>query len=87
MHGPLCRPAGIKRGKNVYVANCVEGKCRLYLHSNSDILISELYPVVIGNVFAVTSLRDIYSRMPSELRKFLNERPCPALVAAGFWGE
>ena len=78
---------GIPHGKNVHIARCIEGITQLHLHSNGDILISELcHPVVIGNVFAGTSLRDIYARMPPELREYLDRRPCPALAAAGFSG-
>lgn len=76
---------GLNRGKRVHVANCVEGRCQLHLHANGDILISELcYPVMIGNVFEGTSLKNIYIDMPKPLRKYLEARPCPALAAAGF---
>ncbi|MGG6313698.1 radical SAM protein [Paenibacillus macerans] len=66
----------------VYFSHCIEGKKQLHLHGNGDILISELcYPVIIGNIYEGTSLKEIYAQMPAELKHFLEMEPCPALEA------
>ncbi|WP_068786569.1 radical SAM protein [Paenibacillus phocaensis] len=63
----------------VYFSRCIEGRKQLHLHGNGDILISELcYPVVIGNVYRGTSLKDLFTHMPSALKHFLDTEPCPA---------
>lgn len=63
----------------VYFSRCIEGKKQLHLHGNGDVLISELcYPVVIGNIYHGTSLKDLFTHMPSSLKYFLNTEPCPA---------
>lgn len=73
---------GFKEQPGVYFANCIEGMKQLHLHGNGDILISELcHPVIIGNIYSGTSLRDIYTQMPPALSDYLERRPCPALDA------
>ncbi|MDU4696695.1 MAG: radical SAM protein [Paenibacillus sp.] len=63
----------------VYFSRCIEGKKQLHLHGNGDILISELcYPVVIGNVYQGTSLKELFHQMPPALKHFLDTEPCPA---------
>lgn len=73
---------GFKEQPGVYFPNCIEGKKQLHLHGNGDLLISELcYPVVIGNIYQGTSLKDLYQNMPAPLADFLDKQPCPALNA------
>lgn len=73
---------GFKEQPGVYFPHCIEGMKQLHLHGNGDILISELcHPVIIGNIYNGTSLRDIYSSMPAPLEQYLEKRPCPALDA------
>lgn len=73
---------GFKEQPGVYFPNCIEGKKQLHLHGNGDVLISELcYPVVIGNIYKGTSLKDLYQNMPQPLTDFLERQPCPALDA------
>lgn len=73
---------GFREQPGVYFPHCIEGKTQLHLHGNGDILISELcHPVVIGNIYKGTSLKDIYKPMPVELERFLDRQPCPALDA------
>lgn len=70
---------GFREQPGVYFSHCIEGKTQLHLHGNGDILISELcHPVVIGNIYNGTSLKDIYNPMPAELERFLDRQPCPA---------
>ncbi|WP_019636826.1 radical SAM protein [Paenibacillus fonticola] len=73
---------GFKEQPGVYFPHCIEGKKQLHLHGNGDILISELcHPVIIGNIYKGTSLRDIYTDMPAALKDFLDREPCPAREA------
>lgn len=73
---------GFKEKPGVYFSHCIEGMKQLHLHGNGDILISELcHPVIIGNIYKGTSLKDIYSNMPAPLERYLDKRPCPALDA------
>ncbi|MDT3426994.1 MoaA/NifB/PqqE/SkfB family radical SAM enzyme [Paenibacillus forsythiae] len=70
---------GFREQPGVYFAHCIEGKKQLHLHGNGDILISELcHPVIIGNIYEGTSLKDIYQPMPAPLEQFLDRQPCPA---------
>lgn len=73
---------GFEEQPGVYFPHCIEGKKQLHLHGNGDILISELcHPVIIGNIYNGTSLKDLYSNMPAPLAQFLDKQPCPALDA------
>lgn len=73
---------GFEEQPGVYFPHCIEGKKQLHLHGNGDILISELcHPVIIGNIYNGTSLKDLYSNMPAPLAEFLDKQPCPALDA------
>lgn len=73
---------GFQEQPGVYFPHCIEGKKQLHLHGNGDILISELcHPVIIGNIYEGTSLKDLYSSMPQHLAEFLDKQPCPALDA------
>ncbi|MEK5253791.1 radical SAM protein [Paenibacillus sp. FSL F4-0125] len=73
---------GFEEQPGVYFPHCIEGKKQLHLHGNGDILISELcHPVIIGNIYQGTSLKDLYSNMPAPLAQFLDKLPCPALDA------
>lgn len=73
---------GFEEQPGVYFPHCIEGKKQLHLHGNGDILISELcHPVIIGNIYQGTSLKDLYSNMPAPLAQFLDKLPCPALEA------
>ena len=73
---------GLEEQPGVYFPHCIEGKKQLHLHGNGDILISELcHPVIIGNIYNGTSLKDLYSNMPLPLSEFLDKQPCPALDA------
>ncbi|QDY84781.1 radical SAM protein [Paenibacillus polymyxa] len=73
---------GFKEQPGVYFSNCVDGKKQLHLHGNGDILICELcHPVVIGNIYNGTSLKDIYKNKPKQLQEFLDKLPCPAYDA------
>lgn len=73
---------GFEEQPGVYFPHCIEGKKQLHLHGNGDILISELcHPVIIGNIYNGTSLKDLYSNMPAPLTQFLDKQPCPALDA------
>ncbi|MNI85650.1 hypothetical protein D3C73_1426630 [compost metagenome] len=73
---------GFQEQPGVYFPHCIEGKKQLHLHGNGDILISELcHPVIIGNIYKGTSLKDLYSDMPAPLSDFLDKLPCPALDA------
>ncbi|MDQ0086966.1 MoaA/NifB/PqqE/SkfB family radical SAM enzyme [Paenibacillus anaericanus] len=73
---------GFEEQPGVYFPHCIEGMKQLHLHGNGDILISELcHPVIIGNIYKGTSLKDIYSNMPAPLEQYLEKRPCPALDA------
>jgi MoaA/NifB/PqqE/SkfB family radical SAM enzyme len=73
---------GFEEQPGVYFPHCIEGKKQLHLHGNGDILISELcHPVIIGNIYEGTSLKDLYSNMPAPLAQFLDKQPCPALDA------
>jgi MoaA/NifB/PqqE/SkfB family radical SAM enzyme len=73
---------GFEEQPGVYFPHCIEGKKQLHLHGNGDILISELcHPVIIGNIYQGTSLKDLYSNMPTPLAQFLDKLPCPALDA------
>ncbi|WP_449600542.1 radical SAM protein [Paenibacillus sp. Marseille-Q9583] len=73
---------GFEEQPGVYFPHCIEGKKQLHLHGNGDILISELcHPVIIGNIYQGTSLKDLYSNMPAPLVQFLDKLPCPALDA------
>ena len=73
---------GFEEQPGVYFSNCIEGKKQLHLHGNGDVLISELcYPVIIGNIYKGTVLKDIYKNMPDKLADFLERQPCPALEA------
>ncbi|MFE4714728.1 MULTISPECIES: radical SAM protein [unclassified Paenibacillus] len=70
---------GFQEQPGVYFPHCIEGKKQLHLHGNGDILISELcHPVIIGNIYNGTSLKDLYSNMPGPLAQFLDKQPCPA---------
>ncbi|MCK6074606.1 radical SAM protein [Paenibacillus silvae] len=72
----------LREQPGVYFSNCVDGTKQLHLHGNGDILICELcHPVVIGNIYKGTSLRDIYKQQPAALTDFLEKRPCPAYDA------
>ncbi|MNI99202.1 hypothetical protein D3C73_1582210 [compost metagenome] len=45
-------------------------------------LISELcHPVIIGNIYKGTVLKDIFTNMPAPLKDYLDKEPCPALKA------
>lgn len=78
----FAKELGFEEQPGVYFSNCIEGKKQLHLHGNGDILISELcYPVIIGNIYKGTSLKDIYKNMPDKLAYFLDRLPCPALEA------
>ncbi|MBY9080214.1 radical SAM protein [Paenibacillus sp. HN-1] len=73
---------GFREQPGVYFPHCIEGKTQLHMHGNGDILISELcHPVIIGNIYNGTSLKDIYNPMPEPLATFLERQPCPALDA------
>ncbi|CAH1207379.1 GTP 3',8-cyclase [Paenibacillus sp. JJ-223] len=73
---------GLHEQPGVYFSNCVDGTKQLHLHGNGDILICELcHPVVIGNIYNGTSLKDIYVQQPEALTEFLTQRPCPAYDA------
>ncbi|WP_410511877.1 radical SAM protein [Paenibacillus sp. BR2-3] len=73
---------GFQEQPGVYFPHCIEGKKQLHLHGNGDILISELcHPVIIGNIYNGTSLKELYSNMPAPLAQFLDKQPCPALDA------
>lgn len=73
---------GFQEQEGVYFPHCIEGKKQLHLHGNGDILISELcYPVVIGNIYQGTALKDIFRAMPAGLQDYLRRQPCPALQA------
>lgn len=73
---------GFEEQPGVYFPHCIEGMKQLHLHGNGDILISELcHPVIIGNVYKGTSLKDLYTNMPEPLAQYLDKRPCPALDA------
>lgn len=73
---------GFEEQPGVYFPHCIEGKKQLHLHGNGDILISELcHPVIIGNIYQGTSLKDLYNNMPAPLAQFLDKQPCPALDA------
>lgn len=73
---------GFEEQPGVYFPHCIEGKKQLHLHGNGDILISELcHPVIIGNIYQGTSLKDLYSNIPAPLAQFLDKLPCPALDA------
>jgi len=73
---------GFEEQTGVYFPHCIEGKKQLHLHGNGDILISELcHPVIIGNIYQGTSLKDLYRNMPAPLAQFLDKLPCPALDA------
>ncbi|NUU59807.1 radical SAM protein [Paenibacillus agri] len=70
---------GFQEQPGVYFPHCIEGKKQLHLHGNGDILISELcHPVIIGNIYNGTSLKNLYSSMPGPLAQFLDKQPCPA---------
>ncbi|MFC3747803.1 radical SAM protein [Paenibacillus sp. GCM10012306] len=70
---------GFQEQPGVYFPHCIEGKKQLHLHGNGDILISELcHPVIIGNIYNGTALKDLYSNMPGPLAQFLDKQPCPA---------
>jgi MoaA/NifB/PqqE/SkfB family radical SAM enzyme len=72
----------LREQPGVYFSNCVDGTKQLHLHGNGDILICELcHPVVIGNIYSGTSLKDIYKQQPAALTDFLEKRPCPAYDA------
>ncbi|TDL67719.1 radical SAM protein [Paenibacillus amylolyticus] len=72
----------LREQPGVYFSNCVDGTKQLHLHGNGDILICELcHPVVIGNIYNGTSLKDIYAQQPPALTEFLEKRPCPAYDA------
>jgi MoaA/NifB/PqqE/SkfB family radical SAM enzyme len=73
---------GFREQPGVYFSHCVDGKKQLHLHGNGDVLICELcHPVVIGNIYEGTSLRDIYKNRPPQLAEFLEKLPCPAMDA------
>lgn len=73
---------GFQEQEGVYFPHCIEGKTQLHLHGNGDVLISELcHPVVIGNIYKGTALKDIFRDMPAPLRDYLDRLPCPALDA------
>ncbi|WP_438447318.1 radical SAM protein [Gorillibacterium sp. sgz5001074] len=73
---------GLPELPGVFFSHCVDGKKQLHLHGNGDILICELcHPVVIGNIYQGTSLKDIYTHKPAALADFLEKLPCPALDA------
>lgn len=73
---------GFEEQPGVYFPHCIEGKKQLHLHGNGDILISELcHPVIIGNIYQGTSLKDLFNNMPAPLAQFLDKQPCPALDA------
>lgn len=73
---------GLGEHPKVHYSHCVDGKKQLHLHGNGDILICELcHPVVIGNIYEGTSLKDIYANKPAALADFLEKLPCPALDA------
>lgn len=73
---------GIGEQPGVHFSHCVDGKKQLHLHGNGDVLICELcHPVVIGNIYQGTSLKDIYHNKPAPLADFLEKLPCPALDA------
>lgn len=73
---------GFREQPGVHFSHCVDGKKQLHLHGNGDVLICELcHPVVIGNIYQGTSLKDIYANKPAQLADFLEKLPCPALDA------
>lgn len=73
---------GIREQPGVHITHCVDGKKQLHLHGNGDVLICELcHPVVIGNIYQGTRLKDIYANKPAKLAEFLEKLPCPALDA------
>lgn len=73
---------GFHEQSDVHFSHCVDGKTQLHLHGNGDVLICELcHPVVIGNIYQGTSLKDIYANKPAPLAEFLEKLPCPALDA------
>lgn len=73
---------GFGERPDVHFSHCVDGKKQLHLHGNGDVLICELcHPVVIGNIYQGTSLKDIYANKPAALADFLDKLPCPALDA------
>lgn len=73
---------GFREQPGVHFSHCVDGKKQLHLHGNGDVLICELcHPVVIGNIYQGTSLKDIYANKPVQLAEFLEKQPCPALDA------
>ncbi len=73
---------GLREQQDVHFSRCIDGKKQLHLHSNGDVLICELcHPVVIGNIYQGTSLKEIYLNKPAPLTDFLNKQPCLALDA------
>ncbi|MDF2926544.1 MAG: Fe-S oxidoreductase [Paenibacillaceae bacterium] len=73
---------GFREQPGVYFPHCIEGKKQLHLHGNGDVLISELcHPVIIGNIYQGTVLKEIFNTMPAALRDYLDRQPCPALSA------
>ncbi|WP_408976199.1 radical SAM protein [Paenibacillus jiagnxiensis] len=73
---------GFREQSGVYFSHCVDGKKQLHLHGNGNILICELcHPVVIGNIYEGTVLKDIYTHKPELLQQFLAKLPCPAYDA------
>lgn len=73
---------GFQEQEGVYFPHCIEGKKQLHLHGNGDVLISELcHPVIIGNIYKGTVLKDIFTNMPAPLKDYLDKEPCPALKA------
>lgn len=73
---------GLQEQAGVYFSNCVDGKKQLHLHGNGDVLICELcHPVIIGNIYEGTVLKDIYTHQPEPLAHFLEQLPCPAYDA------
>ncbi|MGF7048138.1 MoaA/NifB/PqqE/SkfB family radical SAM enzyme [Paenibacillus sp. DS2015] len=73
---------GFQEQPGVFFPHCIEGKTQLHLHSNGDVLISELcHPVIIGNINKGTEINNIFSNMPAPLSEFLDRQPCPALQA------
>lgn len=71
---------GLPKQQGVHYSQCIDGKKQLHLHGNGDVLICELcHPVVIGNIYQDTSLKDIYTNKPAQLADFLAKQPCRAL--------
>jgi MoaA/NifB/PqqE/SkfB family radical SAM enzyme len=71
---------GFREQPDVHFSHCVDGKKQLHLHGNGDVLICELcHPVVIGNIYQGTSLKDLYANKPAPLAEYLEKQPCPAL--------